>query len=139
LAVSGLASSLSHDLTSPYQIGIRGSCKIVHPGGAFSMALIEATSGVLSVIIGGASLYGQFRKINIFKEIIGNLQKIRVTPDGRQPSKDEALIPHWMDNGDLIAIQLKNRLIFRFIVLFIAIVGAVSVCQWTFLERFHRI
>ena len=88
------------------------------------VTFLPVISGAASAIISGANLYfTHLRKLNSFKELREGLDKIKRTPASSKLPDKAKLIEQWLVHGELIVGPLKQRLMSRFLVGLITILG----------------
>src|SRR5438105_1393785 len=88
------------------------------------LPLIPIITGVLTTIYGGTNLYfAHFRKVNSFAELRKQLEDIANIPQEKDDRDTTTLIEFWLPRAEVIFIPLKQRLISRFLCIFLAAVG----------------
>jgi len=85
--------------------------------------ILAAIFGGLSLIGGGAGLWGQFRKVNSFKVLRDGLRDIRESKAKEAITKEDDLLVECLAQGTLILGPLKSRLAWRFFAFTTVIIG----------------
>jgi hypothetical protein len=94
-------------------------------------AAVVSISTVVSTLIGGAQLYGQFRRVDSFRNLRDSLQRASDAKAGPLSKAEEHALLQWLEHSQAIIEPLKTRLGSRFILSLAAIFG-LAFAGWGF-------